>query len=132
MPSRILFAAAAAGLALAAATAAPARADRPAPLRRLSDSDLEAYASAKFDKRAMMFKRVALGRHRGLPVVAIHPCGDVCPVYTRRIVHYDIPVADCARRGGIVREELMPRGPAVARQPFCLPAILARPKPPRP
>lgn len=75
----------------------------------------------------MMFKRVALGRHRGLPVVAIHPCGDVCPVYTRRIVHYDVPIADCARRGGIVREELIPRGPAVARQPFCVPAILARP-----
>ena len=123
MPSRILFAAA--GLSLAAATAAVACGEPPAPQRRLSDSDVAAYAAAAFDKRAMMFKRVALGRHRGLPVVAIHPCGDVCPVYTRRIVHYDVPVADCARRGGIVREKLMPRGPAVARQPFCLPAILA-------
>lgn len=125
MPSRILLAAA--GLALAAATSAAACGERPASQRRLSDSDLKAYASADFDKRAMMFKRVALGRHRGLPVVAIHPCGDVCPVYTRRIVHYDIPVAGCARRGGIVREELMPRGPAVARQPFCVPAVLAAP-----
>ena len=118
---------AAIALSLAAAGAAEACANLTGPQRRLSDSDVAAYASAKFDKRAMMFKRVALGRHRGLPVVAIHPCGDVCPVYTRRIVHYDIPVADCARRGGIVREELMPRGPAVARQPFCVPAILARP-----
>jgi hypothetical protein len=125
MPSRILLAVA--GLSLAAATAAAACGERPSSSRRLSDSDIAAYASARFDKRAMMFKRVALGRHRGLPVVAIHPCGDVCPVYTRRIVHYDIPVADCARRGGIVREELMPRGPAVARQPFCVPAILAGP-----
>ena len=130
MPSRILLAAA--GLSLAAATAAAACGERPASQRRLSASEIAAYAAAPFDKRAMMFKRVALGRHRGLPVVAIHPCGDVCPVYTRRIVHYDVPVADCARRGGIVREELMPRGPAVARQPFCVPAILARPKPPRP
>ena len=127
MPSRILLLAAAA-LSLASATAALACGDRPSPPRRLSDSDLKAYAAAPFDKRAMMFKRVALGRHRGLPVVAIHPCGDVCPVYTRRIVHYDIPVADCVRRGGVVREELMPRGPAVARQTFCLPAILAAPK----
>jgi hypothetical protein len=125
MPPRILLAAA--GLSLAAATAAAACGERPAPLRALSDSDLAAYASAPFDKRAMMFRRVALGRHRGLPVVAIHPCGDVCPVYTRRIVHYDVPLADCERRGGIVRQELMPRGPAVARQPFCVPAILARP-----
>ncbi|HEX8468640.1 MAG TPA: hypothetical protein VF620_12635 [Allosphingosinicella sp.] len=128
MPSRILFAAA--GLSLAAATAAAACGERPASLRRLTDSDIAAYASAPFDKRAMMFKRVVLGRHRGLPVVAIHPCGDVCPVYTRRIVHYEIPVSDCARLGGIVREELMPRGPAVARQPFCVPAILAAPAPP--
>lgn len=125
MPYRILRAAI--GLSLAAAGAAEACADPAGPKRRLSDSDIAAYAAAKFDKRAMMFKRVALGRHRGLPVVAIHPCGDVCPVYTRRIVHYDVPVADCARRGGVVRDELMPRGPAVARQPFCVPAILARP-----
>lgn len=125
MPSRILRTVA--GLSLAGATAAAACGERPAPQRKLSDSDVAAYAAAPFDKRAMMFKRVALGRHRGLPVVAIHPCGDVCPVYTRRIVHYDVPVADCARRGGIVRRELMPRGPAVARQPFCVPAILARP-----
>jgi hypothetical protein len=124
MPSRILLAA---GLSLAAATAAEACVDLKGPQRRLSDSDILSYAAAKFDKRAMMFKRVALGRHRGMPVVAIHPCGDVCPVYTRRIVHYDVPVADCARRGGVVRDELMPRGPAVARQPFCVPAVLARP-----
>jgi hypothetical protein len=125
MPSPIFVAAA--GLSLAAATAAAACGPRPGPPRALSDSDIAAYASAPFDKRAMMFKRVALGRHRGMAVVAIHPCGDVCPVYTRRIVHYDVPVADCVRRGGAVREELMPRGPAVARQPFCVPAILARP-----
>jgi hypothetical protein len=125
MPYRILLAAA--GLSLVAATAAEACSNLTGAKRLLSDSDVAAYASARFDKRAMMFKRVALGRHRGLPVVAIHPCGDVCPVYTRRIVHYDVPIADCARRGGIVREELMPRGPAVARQPFCVPAILARP-----
>jgi hypothetical protein len=127
MPSPILLAAA--GLSLAAATTAAACGPRPLPHRALSDSDIAAYAAAKFDKRAMMFKRIALGRHRGMPVVAIHPCGDVCPVYTRRIVHYDVPLADCVRRGGVVRDELMPRGPAVARQPFCVPAVIAAPAP---
>ncbi len=127
MSLRIVLAAA--GLSLAAATAASACGERPAPPRKLSDADLVAYASAAFDKRAMMFKRVPLGRHRGLLVVAIHPCGDVCPVYTRRIVHYVVPIADCERRGGVIREQLGPRGPAVARQPFCLPAVLATPKP---
>ena len=128
MPSRILIAAAA-GL-LPVSTGAAARADPTGPERKLTGSDIAAYASAPFDKRAMMFRRVALGRHRGLPVVAIHPCGDVCPVYTRRIVHYDIPVSDCAARRGVVRQELIPRGPAVARQPFCVPAILAGPAQP--
>lgn len=127
MPSRLILAAAALGLA--AATAAAACGERPAPQPRLTDADLTAYAAAPFDKRAMMFKRVVLGRHRGLVVVAIHPCGDVCPVYTRRIVHYEIPVADCVRRGGVVSERLMPRGPAVARQAFCVPAVLAAPAP---
>ena len=123
MRHRILLAAA--GFSIAIAASAPACGGRPGPVRKLTDSDIAAYASAEFDKRAMMFRRVALGRHRGLPVVAIHPCGDVCPVYTRRIVHYDIPISACAARGGIVRQYLMPRGPAVARQPFCVPAILA-------
>ena len=131
MPFRTLLRAAA-GLSMAIAAPAAAFQDRPPPQRRLSDSDVAAYAAAKFDKKAMMFKRVALGRHRGLPVVAIHPCGDVCPVYTRRIVHYDIPVSSCAARGGVVREELTPRGPAVARQAFCVPAILAAPAAPKP
>jgi hypothetical protein len=126
MSSRFLLAAAA-GLAFAAATAAAACGKPPTALRKLSDSQIVAYASAPFDKRAMMFKRVALGRHRGVPVVAIHPCGDVCPAATRRIVHYDIPVSACESRGGIVRQELMPRGPAVARQPFCVPSVLAAP-----
>ena len=117
----------------AAAFAAPVAAGPRAPAtpRALTDADLMAYAAAPFDKRAMMFKRVALGRHRGLPVVAVHPCGDVCPVYTRRIVHYDVPLADCVRRGGVIREELVPRGPAVGRQPYCKPAVLARPVDPR-
>ncbi|HEX8124472.1 MAG TPA: hypothetical protein VF548_02715 [Allosphingosinicella sp.] len=78
-----------------------------------------------------MFRRVALGRHRGVPVVGIHPCGDVRPVYTRRIVHYDIPLSTCAARGGVVRQEPVHRGPAVARQAFCVPAILARPAAPK-
>lgn len=115
-------------IVLVAALACPAAgATGAAGAKALTDADLLNYAHAPFDKRAMMFKRVALGRHRGLPVVADHPCGDVCPVYTRRIVHYDVPLADCARRGGVVRDELVPSGPAVVRRPYCTPAVLAAP-----
>lgn len=120
-----LVLAASAASCLAASTAAAGG----AAARRLTDAEVLDYASARFDKRAMMFKRVVLGRHRGLPVVAIHPCGDVCPTYTRRIVHYDVPLADCERRGGIVSERIVPRGPGIARQPFCVPAVLAAKSP---
>jgi hypothetical protein len=113
--------------ALFALPMAPPLAARPAA-RSLTDAQIVAYASAPFDKRAMMFKHVLLGRHRGLRVVADHPCGDVCPAYTRRIVSYDVPIAQCARRGGVVREEIVPRGIAVARQAYCKPAVLAGPE----
>ncbi|HEX8225342.1 MAG TPA: hypothetical protein VF605_16125 [Allosphingosinicella sp.] len=114
--------------ALAVPPAAPAAAEqRPSPpLRRLTDNDLLRHAAAPFDKRAMMFKRVVLGRHRGHAVVAIHPCGDVCPQYTRRIVHYDLAPERCAAAGGVVVEELVPVAIAVRRQPYCKPAVLAR------
>ena len=132
MRNRIVLAAAAALAAGSAAAACAPGGARHGPLPRLTDAAIAAYAAAPFDKRAMMFKRVVLGRHRGLAVVAIHPCGDVCPAYTRRIVHYDLPFAECERRGGVVSERIVPRGPAVARQPFCVPAVLGTPKPGRP
>lgn len=116
---------------LAAAPAAPASAAAPAgeagrtSLPRLTDGDLVRLAAAPFDKRRMMFRRSVLGRHRGLVVVADHPCGDVCPAATRRIVHYDLAPERCARSGGVVVEELLP-GIAPTRRPFCLPAVLAR------
>jgi hypothetical protein len=110
------------------AISGPAEACRPpAAAKRLSDADLLRYAAAPFDKRKMMFKREVVGRHRGTLVVASHPCGDVCPAYTRRIVHYDVDVAACGRVGGVVADEFVPRGPAVMRQAFCKPAVLVQP-----
>lgn len=114
-------------LALSAAAGPAAAGQRPAaPLRRLTDNDLLRLAAAPFDKRAMMFRRVVLGRHRGRIVVAIHPCGDVCPQYTRRIIHYDVPPERCAQAGGMVVEELVPVAIAVQRKPYCKPRVLAR------
>jgi hypothetical protein len=112
---------------LAGAPAAPAAGAKAAPpLRRLSDRELLRYAAAPFDHRAMMFRSIVLGRHNGLIVVADHPCGDVCPQYTRRIVHYDLAPERCARAGGVVVEELVPAGIAVRRRPYCEPKVLAK------
>ena len=123
-----LVAAALAPALLAGLPAAPAPGAAPKPaakLRNLTDADLVRYAAAPFDHRAMMFKHVVVGRHRGLIVVADHPCGDVCPQYTRRIVHYDVPPERCAKAGGVVVEEMVPVSIAVQRKPFCKPRVLA-------
>lgn len=110
--------------AAAALSGTPAAAPR--HLRRLSDKELVAIAASKFDKGEKMFKREVLGRHRGSIVIAEYPCGDICPQYTRRIIHYDVPVEACARVGGIVVEELVPVSIAVGRRKFCEPAAVAR------
>jgi hypothetical protein len=96
-----------------------------APLRRLSDRDLVRYAASKFDARAMMGRRIVLGTHGGTRVVADFVCGDVCPAYTKRIIHYDVPPEHCASVHGKVVSQLVPRGPAVIGQPFCEPPVLA-------
>lgn len=110
-------------LAAFAAVAAPAAHSHPP--RKLSDADLVRYAARPFDAGRMMLKREVVGVHRGTLVVADYPCGDVCPQYTRRIIHYDVPVAGCARAHGVVVEELVPRI-AVMRQSFCEPTPIAR------
>jgi hypothetical protein len=97
--------------------------------RRLSDHDIAAYAARPFDKRAMMFKHVLLGRRHGATVSADFACGDICPDDTRRIIHYDLAEgATCASVGGTEVSELIPRGPAVMPQTFCEPTVIAKPR----
>jgi hypothetical protein len=104
--------------------AAPALADAP---RQLTDADLVAYAAKPFDKAAMMFRTVPLGQHHGATVVAQFFCGDVCPNYTVRIIHYDTPPGPaCARLGGVTLTRDIPQSIAVVEQSFCVPAVLAR------
>lgn len=96
-----------------------------APPRKLGDRDLARYAASKFDARAMMGRRIVLGTHRGARVVADFVCGDVCPAYTKRIIHYDVSPERCDAVHGKVVSQAVPRGPAVIGQPFCEPAVLA-------
>ena len=110
-----------AGFSLAAAAhAAPAQ--KP---RHLTDAQLLRYAATGFDKRKMAFRHEAIGLHRGTLVVADFPCSDVCPAYTRRIIHYDVAPAGCVRVGGVVVAETYPLGIAVTKRDFCEPPVLA-------
>jgi hypothetical protein len=129
MPMPIISGAIAGLMALSLAAPPPGR-----PLR-LSDADLVRFAGSRFDPYARTGRIRVLGVHRGTLVVVDYPCGDVCPAYTRRIAHYDVPPEACAEVGGSVVNELVPRGPAVMPRPYCEPTVIVgvkpRPMPPR-
>ena len=119
-----------AALQSAAGSPIGAEARRPAAAgaeKPISDSALLAYFHSQFDQRSKMGKHEVLGRHQKALVVVDFPCSDVCPQYTKRIIHYDVPADPiaCARVGGVIREERVPVSIAVMQKPFCLPRILA-------
>lgn len=93
--------------------------------RPLSNQDLLRYAATRFDPGRKMFTRDIVGVHQSRLVVAIFPCSDVCPTYTKRIIHYDVPLEDCDAAGGVLVPEHVPRGTGTRRTAFCTPAILA-------
>jgi hypothetical protein len=86
---------------------------------------LQAWASQPWDKAALMHTTVEIGRYRGVPVVAEHPCSDVCPQYTVRIIHFRLPPgASCADAGGVEKEVLVPVAITVMSKTFCVPEPL--------
>jgi hypothetical protein len=92
----------------------------------ISDADLKAYAARGYDKAEKMFKHDQIGLHHGVMVVVDFPCSDVCPAYTRRIIHYAVePGPACDKIGGVVQMMAVPVSIAVTRKPFCVPKILA-------
>ena len=96
----------------------------------LSDEALVKYAAADFDKAEKMGRRDVLGIHHGTPVIAEYRCGDVCPDYTTRIIHYDVePGPACESIGGVGQGRFIPLGPSVATMNFCVPAALVEKKP---
>jgi hypothetical protein len=97
---------------------------QPAP-RAIGDRAIAAYAARPYDKARMMGRREILGIHNGVRVVVDFPCGDICPDYTTRIIHYDVAVGPaCARARGVVRHAIVAQGPAASRRPFCVPRVL--------
>jgi hypothetical protein len=110
--------AAVAGMAIGATACAgtPAQMDAAA---------LQAWAGKPWDKAALMNTTVELGRYRNVPVVAEFPCSDVCPQYTVRIIHYQLPPeASCASVGGVEKEVLVPIAITVRPKTFCIPEPL--------
>ena len=107
--------------ALASASCAT-RASEP---RALSAAALRAWADQPWEKAALMNTTVELGNYQGIPVVAEHPCSDVCPQYTIRIIHYQLPAdVSCASVGGVEEKVLVPIAITVLPKTFCVPEPL--------
>ena len=95
--------------------------------RSLSDADLTAYARTPYDAREMQDKTVVLGVHRGFRVLVEFPCSDLCPNYTTRLIHYDLPAdATCTANGGAIVKLDTPLGTGSMPVPYCVPRVLAR------
>jgi hypothetical protein len=92
---------------------------------QLDAAALQAWASRPWDKAALMQVTVEVGRYRGMPVIAEHPCADVCPQYTVRIIHYRLPPdVSCASVGGVEKDVLVPFAITVRSETVCVPDAL--------
>ena len=109
---------------LAVALVAAAR----VPRDTLSDAALVKYATplhasrdfAKYPKDGTV-----IGTHHDAKVIATVRCSDVCPDYTRLVLHYDAkPGADCRAVRGQEVDVLMPFAIAVVKEKYCVPAAL--------
>lgn len=118
MDARLWRATLVAALVMAAATPSSASNDE------LSDADLVSRASAVFNLREAPVDRV-LGLHRGHRVIVDAICGDVCPDYMVRIVHYDIPGGPaCAQMGADSAMITVPMAITARQENYCIPHVL--------
>ena len=96
----------------------------------LSDGDLVKYAKpfhGSHDWASFPKDGAVIGTHKGSKVVATIRCSDVCPQYTRLVIHYDAkPGAECAAAGGREVQVLMPIAIAAHNETFCVPAALEK------
>jgi hypothetical protein len=97
-----------------------------APARQLSDADLDRIPSLHEDVRANSGKIWRLGAHNGVAVIAEHPCSDICPDHTVRILRYDLPAnTRCESVGGIESERIVPISITLKSTWICQPLVLA-------
>lgn len=90
----------------------------------LTDTDLVARASAVMSVKEAPADRI-LGTHKGTPVIVDVRCGDICPNYTVRIIHYTAePGPACTALHGDTASIMVPVSIAVRPQAFCIPHVL--------
>ena len=92
----------------------------------LSDNDILSAAMKAYDKRQKENTKEFIGIHDGKKVIAIYPCGDICPDYTKRVIHYAINIDDCEENGGVIKQVRVTRGRSSNKESFCVPKVLAQ------
>ena len=87
----------------------------------LTDDQLVAKATAVFANKDGPVEPL-LGTHHGARVVVLVACGDICPAYTVRVIHYDkSETKTCAQLGGHDVSVIVPHGIAAGPEGFCVP-----------
>ncbi len=93
----------------------------------ISDQQIVIASKRHFDATKLLDQRKILGKHNGALVVADYPCGDICPDYTSRHIHYDVQVGpECDAVGGVEQLEGVSVAAANEAAAFCIPKVLKR------
>lgn len=90
----------------------------------ITDDQLITFLKDESTLWGMSNKRVVLGYHNGNTVVADHPCSDSCPMYTVRVVHYDLPLDKCKENGGLIAEITIPVSITRGSKAYCVPPAI--------
>ena len=90
----------------------------------IAEDRLLAYATGPFDSMLFHERPFVLGTLGGVEVVVSSSCSDLCPAYTTRIIHFDVPEGrSCTDIGGVERaQQLGGWGGELTR---CFPRIIA-------
>ena len=91
----------------------------------LSASEILSLAIKPYDKREKMNTEEIIGTHDGKKVKVIYPCGDICPDYTKRVIHYMVEIENCTNNNGVIKKVKVTRGRASNYESFCVPKIIA-------
>ena len=94
------------------------------PTEELTDEDMSALLTKKFDLYELSGSQVALGIYKGILVIAEFPCSDVCPMNTVKIIRYNIESSECHNTEGEVEELLTPISISEGLVPYCVPKII--------
>jgi hypothetical protein len=93
----------------------------------LTSDQLVAKATTVFATKDGTKDATVLGTYKGAPVSVSVKCGDICPAYTVRIIHFIVPDGkNCAKLDGQTMSVIVPHGIAAGPESFCIPDPLVK------